>query len=465
MLESLETLIGTGGEETNKLMFRLESPEEVPIALRFDLTVPFARLLAQYPDKLKPPVRRYHVGPVFRADKPDPGRFRQFTQFDIDAAGSESVAVDAEIIAAMCEAFRELGIGNYRVLISNRKLVDALLEDCGISDVEVQKHVLRVVDKLQKIGLENVRRELGEGRKDEESGAPIPGVGLDETIIDKITRFIYTVADSREVSADIVESAAHEEQVKPHEMVEEKAASEAGSRKTTVDALRLALPDSDQTREALAEMEELAEALDALGVAEAQAVFDPSLTRGLDYYTGPVFEMVLPDAPEFGSVGGGGRYNRLVERFLETPIPATGMSIGVDRLLTALEVLGVARPSPSVTEVIIMPFPGVRPADSLQLAMELRRAGIAAEVYFGKARAKLKQQLSYANAKGIPVAVIIGEDEIKSGTVSVKDLREGKKQRADIADHDKYKQAGKSGQQTIPRTELVDYVKSLRENQ
>ncbi|MCX5757698.1 MAG: histidine--tRNA ligase, partial [Candidatus Hydrogenedentes bacterium] len=302
-LEHLETLLGAGGEETNKELFRLESPEGEPIALRFDMTVPFARLLAQYPDKLKTPFRRYACGPVWRADKPGPGRFRQFTQFDIDAAGSESVAVDAEIVAIMTKVMRTraVGVKDFTVLVNNRKVVDALLYGHNVRCPARHRHVLRVVDKLAKVGLENVRLELGEGRIDE-SGDPIPGVKLDAETIDGLLAFL---------------------------------AIEADTRRGVVDAMAAALPPSEQTTAALTEMEELASSLDALGVDEKYALFSPSLTRGLDYYTGPVFETILPNAPEFGAVMGGGRYNQLVARFLDEAIPCTGMSIGLDRLMAA----------------------------------------------------------------------------------------------------------------------------------
>ncbi|NJP05495.1 MAG: histidine--tRNA ligase, partial [Chloroflexaceae bacterium] len=301
-LEYLSTLTGSGGEETNKQMFRLHSPEGDAIAMRFDLTVPFARLVAQYPNELKLPLRRYQIGSVFRADKPGPGRFREFTQFDIDAAGSESVAVDAEILAAMTEVMHRVGLRNdpdgaaqFRISVNDRTVMNALLVACQVTAEEQQKHVLRVIDKLQKIGLEHVRQELGNGRIDE-SGDPIRGVGLQAEQIDQILHVVAITGDSR---------------------------------RDVIARLAALLPETPVSQTALQEMHELADALDALGVQEHDVVFDPSLTRGLDYYTGPVFEATLPAAPEFGSVMGGGRYNQLVERFLETPVPATGASIGI----------------------------------------------------------------------------------------------------------------------------------------
>ncbi len=429
-LESLETLLGAGGEETNKELFRLESPEGQPIALRFDLTVPFARVLAQYPDKMKVPFRRYAIGPVWRADKPDPGRYREFTQCDIDVAGSNSVAIDAEIVAIMCEAMGALGVADYAVVINNRKLFDALLEHCGITDPERVKHVMRVIDKLKKVGTENVRLELGPGRVDD-SGDPIRGVELDGATIDAIIAFIGVTGTSR---AEVV---TH---------------------------LEAALPATEAANAALGEMRELDTCLTALGVSESHARFEPSLARGLDYYTGPVFEMLLPSAPQFGSVGGGGRYDGLVARFLNRPIPATGMSIGLDRLMAALKHLGIITTGLAVSQVLVVTVGKVPPSETLRLASELRAEGIRTESYFASRKKRgMGNQLSHADHRGIPVAVIIGEDELAQGVVSVKDLRAGKEQREGIEDREAYRKAGKTGQITVPRVDLVQTVRDLLE--
>ncbi len=430
-LEYLDVLLGTGGENTNKELFRLESPEGEPIALRFDLTVPFARLLAQYPEQLKTPFRRYAIGPVWRADKPGPGRFRQFTQFDVDAAGADSVAVDAEIIAVMCEVMQELGAPEYRAVINNRLLIDALLSSIGIDDGSRQKHILRVLDKLAKVGIENVRLELGPGRVDE-SGDPIPGVKLEPEAINRLLEFIEVTGTSRR---DVVEH------------------------------IEANLPASDATDKAVAQMRELADCLDALGVTEANAVFDPSLARGLDYYTGPVFEMMIPTAPQFGSVMGGGRYDGLVERFLNRPIAGTGMSVGLDRLIAALTHLGLVEASQTHVDVLVVTMGNVPKAETLRLAAELRTAGFRTEAFIAsRKKMAMSNQLSHADHYGIPVAVIIGEDELAQGMVSVKDLLEGKRQREGIDDRDAYREAGKTGQVTIPRGELVETICSLLRN-
>jgi histidyl-tRNA synthetase len=425
-LEHLDVLLGAGGEETNKELFRLESPEEEPIALRFDLTVPFARLMSQYPEQIKAPFRRYAMGPVWRADKPGPGRFRQFTQVDIDAAGAATVAVDGEVVAVMCAVMATLNVPDYLVLINNRKLIDALLTDCGIENLERQKHVLRVIDKLGKVGLENIRKELGGGRIDD-SGDPIPGVGLEEEVIARIVDFIGI---------------------------------EGADRRAVVAAMEEAL--SEGAKEALAEMTELADALDALGVSEAHARFDPSLARGLDYYTGPVFEMILPEAREFGTVMGGGRYNQLVERFMKQPIACTGMSVGLDRLLAALCHLGAVEAPPTAVEALVVTMGNVPKAETLKVAQELRAGGIRTETFFAsKKKMQMGNQLSHADHYGIPVAVIIGEDEIAQGVVSIKDLNAGKAGREDISDRESYREAGKTGQVTVAREVMVETVQAL----
>ena len=433
-MEHLETLLGPGGEGVNKELFRLESPEGEPVALRFDLTVPFARLLAQYPDRLRAPFKRYAIGPVFRADKPGPGRFRQFTQVDIDAAGAETVAVDAEVIAVMSEIMEGLGVTQYEVQVNNRKLIDALMASCGIVEEGRQKHVLRVIDKLAKVGIENVRRELGPGRVDE-SGDPIPGVQLDGDTIERLIQYIG-IGEHRHPHAKVL---------------------------ARIEEL---LPETDDSREALAEMHELAEALVALGVPQHKTRFDPSLARGLDYYTGPVFEMVIPTAPELGSIMGGGRYNGLVERFSDRPIACTGMSVGLERLMGALRHQGSLPIPPPAVQVLVVTMGNVPKAETLRVAAELREAGFRTETFFAsKKKMQMGNQLSHADHYGIPVAVIIGEDELANGVVSVKDLEAGKEKRDAIEDREAYRGAGKTGQVTVARAEMVGTVSALLSGQ
>ena len=430
VLERLDTLTGATEGETGKQIFTLETQEAEAAALRFDLTVPFARVVSQYRDRIRLPFRRCHIGPVFRADKPGPGRFRQFTQCDIDIAGASTVDADAEIIATLCEAFRALGLrGNppkYRVRVSSRRLVDALLQGYGVTDPATLKHTLRVMDKLQKVGLEKVRLELGPGRVDE-SGDPIPGVGLESGVIDCVAEFVGVSAPDR---------------------------------KSMLTRLAGRLPDTQLAREAVAEMTELDRCLDALGLTDQEVCFDPSLTRGLDYYTGPVLEVVLPEAPEFGSVGGGGRYDGLCDRFLDEPVPATGASIGLDRLVAALIHLGLAPAPARPVQACVVSVGRVPREEVLRLAAELRAQGLNV-VTFPGAKKGLGAQLSLADHYGIPAAVVLGEDELARGVAGVKDLAMGKAIRENIADHEAYRLAGREAQVTVARNEVAGRIRRI----
>lgn len=431
VMEYLETLTGAAGTEVNKEIFTLESPEGEQAAMRFDLTVPFARIVSQYREEIKLPFRRYHIGPVFRADKPGPGRFRQFTQFDVDIAGARSLAADAEVIAVLCEGMRAVGMVDngtplFRIRISNRKLVDALLSGNGINEPDRMKHTLRVIDKLQKVGIENVKMELGNGRVDD-SGDPIPGVHLPEMVIEAIAAFIAVTGINR------------------HE---------------TVEQLRGKLPASESTDAALADMKELATLLDALGISEKEAVFDPSLTRGLDYYTGPVFEIEAVGMQSLGSVGGGGRYNELCNRFMGQEVPAVGASFGLERLMAALRGLKKLDCPKSTVQVCIATVGKVAARDVLQLASELRAAGVNTLTYLG-GKKNMAAQLSDADRYEIPVAVILGEEELLNGEVAIKDLIAGKASRENIEDHDAYREAGRATQVTVKREDMMAVIRHL----
>jgi histidyl-tRNA synthetase len=439
LLELLPTLVGSGGEETDKQIFQSKTPENQDIGLRFDLTVPFARVIAQYtPEHVKLPFRRYHIGPVFRADDPQPeqGRYRQFTQFDIDIAGAESVAADAEIIAVIGDAFRAIGLDDgapadaahrFFVRVNSRRLMDAFLVGAGVADPEVIRHTMRVIDKRDKISAAALEKELGDGRVDE-SGDPIPGVGLGSDVITAVLDFV---------------------------------ASGEGSRAEVVTSLERSIGAGTGRDRALAEVTTLCEHLEALGVPESAAQLDPSLARGLDYYTGPVYEATLPNAG-VGSIMGGGRYDGLVNRFMDEPIAATGASIGLDRLVTGLTKLGLfAGDRQTTADVLVLTMPGVPEPESCRVAAELRAAGVATEIYLGPAAGKVGRQLSWANARQMGVAVLLGEAELADGTVTVKDLGAGARARAGIAGHDAYVDAGAAGQRVVQREELVQTVRGL----
>ncbi len=437
LLELLPTLVGTGGEEADKLIFLLESPERQRVGLRFDLTVPFARIVAQYaPHEIKLPFRRYHIGPVFRGDDPQPerGRFRQFTQLDIDIAGTDSIAADAEIVAVMSDAMTAVGLtdspeaeSSYYVRINNRRLVDAFLTGISIVDPEPAKWVMRVIDKRDRITDHQLISELGDGRVDD-SGDPIPGVGLDRVRIEAILEFVTM---------------------------------SAGSRQGMVEALDKIVRPSAGKDAAFAEVSLMLAHLDALGLSESSARFDPSLTRGLEYYTGAVFECTLPNAG-VGSVMGGGRYNDLVSRFRDETIPATGASIGLDRLVTGLRNVGLgANPVNARASVIVLVMPGVGEPEASRVAAELRRGGVAAELYVGEAVGRVARQLAYANSRGLGVAVLLGEGELAAGTVTIKDLREGDEARRNIAGNEEYRSAATAGQQTVARADMLPTVRAL----
>ncbi len=436
VMELLPTLVGSGGEEADAQIFQLLNPEQQTVGLRFDLTVPFARIIAQYtPDPIKLPFRRYHLGPVFRADDPQPeqGRFRQFTQVDIDVAGTESIAADAEIVAVMVDAFAALDLPRgdadppFYLRVNNRKLVDAFLAGVGIIEPERCAHVLRVLDKSDRITDRQLAEELRDGRYDR-SGDFIPGVGLTGGVVDALLDFVAVTGATR---AEVV--TALSQRIAPSEL------SEA----------------------ALAEATELSAHLEALGVAEESARFDPSLARGLAYYTGTVYEGTLVGGG-VGSVVGGGRYDGLVSRFLDEAVPMVGASIGLDRLVTGLRNLDVdLGTGADRVQVLVLVMPGVDAAVSSGIAAQLRAEGIGAELYVGKDQGKVGRQLSYANSLGYRAAVMVGRKELDAGQVTVKDLRAGSEQRADIADREAYRQAGQTGQFSCTREQLPAAVQEL----
>jgi histidyl-tRNA synthetase len=427
-LEYRVTLMGYG-EENTKQIFDFENPEKEHVALRFDLTVPLARVVAQYPD-LPLPFRRYQVGPVWRADKPDPGRFREFTQFDIDTVGTSSLAADAEILCGMYDTLRALSIERFLIRFSDRKVLNSLLDFAGIPR-DMSHGVFRVLDKLDKIGLDAVAAELTVGRVDA-SGDKIPGLKLSQQQVERIKQFL---------------------------------AIPKGSRREVLSSLSHLFAEVASGKEALDELVAICEVLEGLGIPDERVALDPSLARGLDYYTGPVFEAVLLDAPEFGSVFGGGRYEGLVERFLGRKIPGVGASIGVDRLLAAIQKLGLVEFAASTAQVIVTVMEPVRMADYQKLTRELREAGINTELYLGEEKG-LGRQLQYANRQQVPVAVIIGSDEFAKDEITLKDLKLGgllqdKKKSTSGKEREEWLKLSRSAQVTVPRSQLIAQVKEM----
>jgi histidyl-tRNA synthetase len=378
------------------------------LALRYDMTAPLARVAAQFRNDLPNPYRRYAMGPVWRNEKPGPGRFRQFYQCDADTVGSASVAADAEICAMLSDALETVGIprGDYIVRVNNRKVLNGVMEVAGVLDPsdptkfeEERGIVLRAIDKIDRLGPEGVRALMGEGRKDD-SGDFTKGAGLTDAQADTVMGFMEAKRDT---------GAA------------------------TCARLRELVGDSATGQEGVAELEQIAALLDAQGYGSDRIEIDPSVVRGLGYYTGPVFEAELTfeildekgRPRQFGSVAGGGRYDDLVKRFTGQVVPATGVSIGVDRLLAALRAKGRAGATMD-GPVVVTVMDRDRMADYQAMVGELRAAGIRAEVYLGNPK-NLGNQLKYADKRQSPVAIIQGGDEAERDVVQIKDLVLGAK--------------------------------------
>ncbi|MEM8774784.1 MAG: histidine--tRNA ligase [Pseudomonadota bacterium] len=406
------------------------------LALRYDLTAPLARVYAQHRNDLPTPYRRYAMGQVWRNEKPGPGRYRQFYQCDADTVGAASVAADAEICAMLADTLEAVGIprGDYVVRVNNRKVLNGVLDVIGLESDEQRDAVLRTIDKFDKVGEAGVRALLGKGRLDA-SGAYIDGVGLSDAQATPVLAFLTS-----------------------------KAANAA----QTFANLREAVGLSEVGLEGVAELETISSLLSAQGYGEDRVDIDPSVVRGLGYYTGPVFEAELTfeifdekgRKRQFGSVAGGGRYDDLVKRFTGQAVPATGVSIGVDRLLAALREKGRIG-STMQGPVVVSVMDRDRMADYQAMVAELRAAGIRAEVYLGNPK-NFGNQLKYADKRGAPVAVIEGGDEKERGVVQIKDLILGAKI-AENATLEEWKE--RPSQYQVPRDQLVAKVKDILDEQ
>ena len=409
------------------------------LALRYDLTAPLARVYAQHRSALPSPYRRYAMGPVWRNEKPGPGRFRQFYQCDADTVGTASPAADAEICAMLCDALEAAGIarGDYVVKLNSRKVLNGVMEAAGILDPADPERfsdergiVLRAIDKLDRLGVEGVRALLGAGRTDA-SGDVTRGAGLTPDQAEVVLAFLSAGRDTGTATlARLAEIAG---------------GSELG-------------------RDGVADLGQIADLLSRLGSGPDRIVIDPSTVRGLGYYTGAVFEAELTfeinddkGRPQrFGSVAGGGRYDDLVKRFTGQAVPATGISIGVDRLLAALRAKGRSDPA-AAGPVVVTVMDRERMADYMAMASELREAGIRAEVYLGNPKS-FGNQLKYADSRSSPVAIIEGADEKARGVVQVKDLILGAKI-ASQASVEEWK--SQPAQVEVPRADLVVAVKRM----
>ena len=393
-MEHLDILLGKYGEEGEKLIYKMAYKGGEVLALRYDLTVPLSRVVAMNPE-LPLPFKRYQVQPVWRADRAQPaqGRFREFIQCDVDTVGTSSVAADAENVAVVHDGILALGIDKFVVRINNRKILAGIREWAGV-DPALEAELFRIVDKLDKVGLDGVKEELAKS-------------GLPEEPVAKVLDVMQTKGAPREVLV----------------------------------AARAQLASSERAIEGIDELREMLDYATALGISEERLKVDLYLTRGLDYYTGPIYEVVLADdrIERFGSLAGGGRYDDLIAFYGGASVPATGVSIGLSRVQTALLKLDLLKRRRTSSEALVLRFSDTPLDQCLLIATELRAGGIPCESYYDTDR--LKKQFQLAERKGIPVAVLAGQSELEAGTVNLKHLARGE-------------------QVTVPRAEMVAKVRA-----
>lgn len=383
-LEYAEVLLGKGGEESDKQVFRFTDQGNRDVALRFDLTVPLARYSAQHIQELGTPFRRYHIAPVWRGERPARGRYREFMQCDFDTIGTASNSADIETLLVINDLFEKIGIERFTIRVNNRKVLNGLLEKNG-----VQEHatgILRCLDKLDKIGREKVVEEM------------VQHVGI-----------------TAEQAGSVLDMAELQ-----------------GTPDTVLSALEGLLAGSEVGEAGLANLRELFDTVKACGLPEGRVSLDVSIARGLDYYTGTIYETFLDDLPGIGSVCSGGRYDNLTQKFTSQILPGVGASLGLDRMLAAMEELKMTQTASTPAPVLVTMFERDRATDYMQMARTLRQAGIGAEV-FPDAKG-IGKQMKYANNKGFEVALIAGADEFAAGTWQVKGLKSGTQQQANVAE-------------------------------
>ncbi|MBB4002848.1 histidine--tRNA ligase [Aurantimonas endophytica] len=446
-------------DRPNEGVFSLMDDDEAWMSLRYDLTAPLARYVAENYETLPKPYRSYRVGHVFRNEKPGPGRFRQFMQFDADIVGAPNVSADAEMAMMMADTMEALGIprGQYVIRVNNRKVLDAVLEAVdlgGEENVGKRLTVLRALDKLDKFGVDGVVALLSvKGRRDE-SGDHTPGAGLDD---EQITTLLNIIGWNEPNSG----------------------AKSSANDALTVANLKDALIAAGVSDTGADELNDINSMVAAAGYDDGRVRIDPSVVRGLEYYTGPVFEAELlfdvvnekGQKVQFGSVGGGGRYDGLVSRFMSQPVPATGFSIGVSRLMTALKNLGRLEAAERPGPVVVTVMDRDRMADYQAMAAKLRAAlntdadgnptaePVPVEVFQGNPK-QFGKQLQYADRRNAPVVIIQGGDEKAAGKVQVKDLIEGKKIAETIEDNAEWREA-RAGQELVDEADMVAAVRAI----
>jgi histidyl-tRNA synthetase len=445
-------------DRPNEGVFSFQDDDEQWISLRYDLTAPLARYVAENFETLPKPYRSYRAGYVYRNEKPGPGRFRQFMQFDADTVGSASPAADAEMCMMAADTMEALGIarGAYVVKVNSRKVLDGVMEVVGLGGEEnagKRLIVLRAIDKLDRLGLEGVKQLLGSGRKDE-SGDFTKGAELRPEQISRLAEFVeMAVKTSNDLAAGKgSEFLAPQNIDQDAFMIPTEGSFYAGS---------------PLCMEGWNELEYMRTLFRKSGYGVDQIRIDPSVVRGLEYYTGPVYEVeLLLDTKDekgrpvrFGSVGGGGRYDGLVSRFRGEPVPATGFSIGVSRLQAALTLLGKLDTRAEFGPVVVTVFDRDRVADYQKMVAQLRNANIRAELYLGNPK-NMGNQLKYADRRNSPCVIIQGSDEKARGEVQIKDLIEGAKAAAAIASNQEWRET-RPAQFSCKEDELVAKVREV----
>jgi histidyl-tRNA synthetase len=423
-------------DRPNEGVFSFQDDDEQWLSLRYDLTAPLARYVAENYQDLPKPYRSYRSGWVFRNEKPGPGRYRQFMQFDADTVGTASPAADAEICMLAADTMEALGIsrGDYVVKFNSRQVLDGVMETIGIAGEDgetIRMTVMRAIDKLDRLGVEGVEQLLGAGRKDE-SGDFTKGAGLDK---EQIGTILGVIEPGRDIEEQLASTHRH-------------------------------LAKSETGQEGLRTIEAVSQIVRAAGYGANRIRIDPTVVRGLEYYTGAVFEADLTFETtdetgrpvRFGSVGGGGRYDDLVARFRGELVPATGFSIGVSRLHAALKALGRVEEGAALAPVVVLVMDRECIGEHQRLVSELRNAGVRAELYLGTSG--MKAQMKYADKRGSPCVVIQGDDERARGEVQVKDLVQGARMAEGIDSREEWREA-RPAQVSVPEAEMVSAVKDV----
>jgi histidyl-tRNA synthetase len=422
-------------DRPNEGVFSFQDDDEQWLSLRYDLTAPLARYVAENQQFLPTPFRSYRQGWVFRNEKPGPGRYRQFMQFDADTVGSASPAADAEVCMMAADTMEALGIprGQYVVKVSNRKLIDGMMDSLAIPN-EKRMTVLRAIDKKDRLGEQGVAQLLGKGRKDE-SGDFTRGAELSGNQVEALMEFLN----------------------KPIEQPSTGVLTVGGGGSA-----------SQTYRDALGDLAEMRKLFQSAGYEDGRIQIDQTVVRGLEYYTGPVFECeLLTEVKDedgrlvrFGSVGGGGRYDDLVARFTGQSVPATGFSIGVSRLYSALKLLGKTEDKETTAPVVVLIMDKERQGDYQKMVQQLRGSGIRAEMYVGTSG--MKAQMKYADKRGSPLVVIQGGDEKAKGEVTLKDLALGSQLASGVESREEYA-SQRLAQVSVPEADLVSAVKKMLE--